>query len=212
MGEPTADDKIQQLVKAVLEAVDARLDGVRQEMAQFAADANRRHQDASDAIVALQRQVDELSARPARDADETGVGLNERMARATKILAERMEAAQRDAVLATERRLAQLTEQVDALQRSSHQPTPPPPTEMAAISRPLFDHAHITGPAPIVSDTARVRQMTAPPMPPIVPTTIAPPVNTAAAALTAHEEIDIDRLTSLINEKLEHFTLPQRPE
>jgi hypothetical protein len=82
---------------------------------------------------------------------------------------------------------------------------------LAEISRPFFEHGQPSGPSPRVSDTARLRQVTAPPIPPLVPTSMSA-ATTVPAAHAAHEDIDIARLTSLISEKLDHLSLPNRPD
>jgi hypothetical protein len=289
MNEPSTD-KIQQLVTAVLEAVDARLDGIRHELVQFAADADQRHHDVLATMAALERRVDELTARPTperagaevatADVHRSVADLNERMAQATKILVERIEAAHQQAAQATDRKVARLEEQLEAVramtstgltQAGPSVPAPRPAGSVAAptavtappstpsmsapdlapapapaptpapapapamsgsfghvtgqlphlnddalaeISRPLFEHAPVTGPIPRVSDSARVQQVTAPPIPPLVTPTMSPtgtPSGTPTVH-TAHEDIDIARLTSLISEKLDHLSLPNRPE
>jgi len=282
MNEPSMDDKIQQLVTAVLEAVDARLDGIRHELVQFAADADHRHHDVLGTVAALQRQVDALAERPASTPPEphqSVADLNERMAQATKILVERMEAAHHETAASTDRKVARLAEQIEELRagvvaqlaESSTTPTAsttpaaiathtaiepellPVPVEVPAehapapamsgsfghvtgqlphlddhaldeISRPLFEHGHVTAPTPRVSDTARLRQVTAPPIPPLVPTSMSHVTSTPASTPTAtstagtppahaaHEDIDIARLTSLISEKLDHLSLPNRQD
>jgi hypothetical protein len=276
MNEPSMDDKIHQMVTAVLEAVDARLDAIRHELVQFASDADQRHHDVLGTVAELRRRVDELADRPAPvaaraaasvDPRQSVADLNERMAQATKILAERMEAAHRDAAMATDRKVTQLADQIESLRRwaaTASAPaaatTPAPaaaePTAidtssgapllaqtpgdelsgfapaaamsgsfnhvtgqlphlsdnaLAEISRPFFEHGQPTGPSPRVSDTARLRQVTAPPIPPLVPTSMSP-ATTMPTAHTAHEDIDIARLTSLISEKLDHLSLPNRPD
>jgi hypothetical protein len=274
MNEPSMD-KVQQLVTAVLEAVDARLDGIRHELVQFASDADQQHHDLLGMIASLDRRVDELAARPAPVAESAPpthsvADLNERMAQATKILVERMEAAHRDAAVATDRKVALLAEQVEAVRamaaatlahaspsvpaprstlsaapvdvpEAAHAPltmhapvdsapapahTPAPAMSgsfgpvtgqlphldqgaLAEISRPLFDHGHVTASTPSVTDSARVQQVTAPPIPPIVAPTMAA---AGVAAHAAHEDIDIARLTSLISEKLDHLSLPNQPD
>jgi hypothetical protein len=285
MNEPSMDDKIQQMVTAVLEAVDARLDGIRHELVRFAADADQRHHDVLSTVAGLKQRVDELADRPeptaassppSADTRHSVADLNERMAQATKILVERLEAAHRDAAMATERKVTQLTDQIEALrswagttQLSEPLPTPlspsaastdadpasatPAPVEsqpdepmtsapapamsgsfshitgqlphltvntLEEISRPLYEHGHVTAPTPLVSDTARLRQVTGPPMPPLVPTSMSSSLPSALpsfpagtpTAHAAHEDIDIARLTSLINEKLDHLSLPNRPD
>jgi hypothetical protein len=186
------------------------------------------------------------------------------MAQATKILVERLEAAQRNAALATDRKVAQLGEQIEALRAATAAPLVSPTTPvssptsapaaaseqsvpgpagrdapndrtpapamsgsfghitgqlphlddhaLAEISRPLFEHGPVHGSESPISDTARLRQVTAPPMPPLVPTSMSPAMPAAPAVHTAHEDVDIARLTSLISEKLDHLSLPKHPE
>jgi uncharacterized protein YoxC len=276
MNEPSMD-KVQQLVTAVLEAVDARLDGIRHELVQFAADADQRHHDVLGMVASLDRRVDELASRPApvaaaAEPHQSVADLNERMAQATKILVERMEAAHHEAAMATDRKVAQLAEELEAVRamatatlahagpsvpaprsvavaaaEPASAPAPTTPTTssaaapaqsepqhdhapapamsgsfgpvtgqlphlnqdaLAEISRPLFGNGHVTGSTASVTDSARVQQVTAPPIPPIIAPTMTPTGQAAGAspAHAAHNDIDIARLT------LDHLSLPNQPD
>ena len=59
--EPTTDEKIELLVRSVLEAVDARLDAVRHEIAGFAADVEQRHHHVLESVAALDARVSALA-------------------------------------------------------------------------------------------------------------------------------------------------------
>lgn len=255
MHDPTTDEKIQQLVQAVLQAVDTRLDGIRHEMAQFGDDVERRHHEVLTTIAALEQRIDAMAAAPtATTTGAPAAGMGDRMEQATKLLIERIETAQRASMAATNQRLTQLDERIEALRPTATPrpatteptsgtpataaPTAPPVqavpaawteraepitgslphltnAELDRISKPLITYGHITSQVPIVPDHHGLRQMTAAPMPPLVTPTVgdgsAPtiiPAAAPAAPVGGDDEIDINRLASLLSEKLGQFSLP----
>ncbi len=210
MNEPTTDEKIQQLVRAVLDAVDSRLDGVRHELAVFSGDVERRHHEVLDALAALEQRV---------------VGL------------ERTDGERSSAGSTVRNRLEHLQTQLDSLEHEAHSMPAgrhhePPAADLSAISKPLYSTPHITTQLPIVTDPA-IQEITSLAIPPAVPPTMTSPTSTSptttsptspAAPVAARsaepeaesheitEEIDVERLTNLLNERLGHLTLPPRDE
>ncbi len=200
MNEPTTDEKIQQLVRAVLDAVDSRLDGVRHELAVFAGDVERRHHQVLDVIAAMESRVD------------------------------RLERAEHDHTAATasasdlDGRLEHLQTRLDRLETDAHaaMTAAAHATDLAEISKPLYSGTHVTTQLPIVTDPA-IHEITSLTIPPAVPTTMTPSpplpaTPTVAPTATAPEndditdEIDLEQLTNLLNERLGHLELPTRPE
>lgn len=168
MNEPTTDEKIQQLVRAVLDAVDSRLDTIRHELAVFSGDVERRHHEMLDALASLERRVDQL-------------------------------------------------------EHDTHGPPPThteaPPADLSAISKPLYTAPHITTQLPAITDPA-IQQITSLAIPPAVPPTMSSPTRATPAPHveppTPHhditEEIDLEQLTNLLNERLGHLTLPPQTD
>ncbi len=175
MAEPTTDEKIEQLVRSVLEAVDSRLESVRHEMSSFVADLDERHRQTMSTIESLERRITELTAMPrpaAHPAPPFQVPTSEHS--------------------------------IVALHPADghHQPA-----DLSIISRPLMEHGHITTQVPTVpAPMAIAEPFSAPPPPP-------PTVGEMPADITeVPEEIDIERLTSLLSERLGHLSLPLQSE
>lgn len=211
MNEPTTDEKIQQLVRAVLEAVDSRLAGVRHELADFAADVEHKHHQMLSSIAALERRVEHLEQLDVERAGAT--------------------AGTRERLLELQARVAQLE------QTPPTQAEPPHTADLSELARPLYSPGHATRELPIVTDPA-IQRITAPPIPPTVapvmsptprpPETAAPtpaptpraapaePITAVAAVARIDdditEDIDIERLKRILDERLSHLTLPQQPE
>lgn len=221
MDVPVNEEKIQQLVKAVLDAVDARLDTIRHDLAQFSADVERRHHETIIAVAALERRVDHLEQAGADHAGATG---------------------------SVRERLTHLVERVDALEaatRTTREPsTDQPSADYSTLSRPLYQ-GPITSQLPVVTDPA-IHELVAPPIPPAVPptmgpsahgtghplptppmfrtvepttheTAVVPPAPVAPPAITEPAaddtgEIDVERLTRILDEKLSHLHLPLRDD
>lgn len=221
------EEKIQQLVKAVLDAVDARLDTIRHDLAQFSADVERRHHETIIAVAALERRVDHLEQLGADQAATAGP---------------------------VKDRLMNLQERVDALEsaaaRTPKEPaTEPPAADYSTLSRPLYQ-GPITSQLPEVTDPA-IHELVAPPIPPAVPPTMGPSAHgtghplptppmfrtvepttretaltataqpaapapaqptTAAAPTDDTGEIDVEQLTRILDEKLSHLHLPIHDE
>lgn len=190
MSEPSTDEKIQQLVRSVLQAVDARLDAVRHDLAAFAAEEEQRHHQVLGTISSLERRVSDLE-----HADTT----------------------RRTSSNNIQERLDEMNLRIDALARpgasppvdvtGAHERVSPPP-DLDRISRPLFQGPHVTTQIPVVPalDLHDAPHDTPPPPP-------APPPAPATEATDEGEpEIDMDRLTALLSEKLGHFSLQPRPD
>lgn len=192
MSEPSTDEKIQQLVRSVLQAVDSRLDAVRHELAVHAAEEEQRHHQLLGSIAALERRLNDL---------------------------ERTDATRRGSSSNVLERLDELNLRVDMLALHSAAPaTPvtgthevvPPPPDLDRISRPLFQAPHVTTQIPIVPPISVEVEPTPEPEP--VSAAEPEPVHAAVteAAQDDEPEIDVDRLTALLSEKLGHFSLQPR--
>lgn len=190
MSELTTDEKIQQLVHSVLQAVDTRLDAVRHELAVFAAEEEQRHHQVLGTIASLERRLGDL---------------------------ERADVARRSSSTNIHERLDEMNERIDVLARPGAAPMPnvtgahevvPPPPDLDRISRPLFQGSHVTTQVPVVPSLPVHDEIPPPPAAPdpIVPAAPADAVDDAAP------EIDMDRFTALLSEKLGHFSLQPRPE
>ena len=193
MNEPTTDEKIQQLVRAVLDAVDSRLDGVRHELAVFSGDVERRHHEVLDVLAAVERRVAAL---------------------------ERSDGERADATSTVRDRLEHLQTQLDGLEHQANAApvTPrhePHPADLSAISKPLYSAPHITTQLPAITDPA-IQEITSLAIPRAVPPTMSSPTSAAPTPpeppRDITEEIDLEQLTNLLNERLGHLTLPPRTD
>ena len=188
--DASADEKIELLVHSVLEAVDARLAAVRQEVHQLGAEIEERHQDVLRQIQDIERRLERRAVEPVVGADT----LAARMEQATQVLLERIEAMHQRDTMATNERLAVLDEAVEKLSGS-------------AVSAPVASPAMLP----------RLDVMNAPfRLPPI--TTEQPVLATApsaqsiaVAAVAPDDEIDIDQLADLLTARLGQMSLAPRP-
>jgi hypothetical protein len=194
MNDPRNDETIQQLVRAVLDAVDSRLGGIRHELAVFSGDVERHHHEVLDALAAMERRVNALE-REAGDRTSTTSAVRDR--------------------------LEQLQTQLALLEHEAHT-TPPqrgevPALDLSAISMPLYATSHITTQLPAITDPA-IHEITSLPIPPAVPPTMSsptgtpPPARVEPAPRDITEEIDLEQLTNLLNERLGHLNLPPRAD
>jgi hypothetical protein len=192
MSEPTTDEKIQQLVRSVLQAVDTRLDAVRHDLAVYAAEEEQRHHQVLGTIASLERRLGDL---------------------------ERADTARRSSSSNIQERLDEMNERIDRLARPGAAPAPsvtgthdvvPPAPDLDRISRPLFQGPHVTTRVPVVPPLSAHDEMAPPPAPPSVPPAALPAVPQPGDE--AEPEIDIDRLTALLSEKLGHLSLQPRHE
>jgi hypothetical protein len=191
MTEPTTDEKIQMLVRSVLEAVDARLETVRHEMTTLTA-----------TLASVEQRIAALSVDNGEPATSG------------------LDAALVDRVAALERRLGDL-------QTAAPSGTSPAPndaahdtSDLSELARPLMVHGHITTQVPIVPDHMAIAEpmpapapaMPSPTLQPMsfAPAPAAPPAPEPASAID--DQIDIERLTSLLSERLGHLSLPTGTE
>ncbi len=183
MTEPTTEEKIEQLVRSVLEAVDSRLESVRHEMSSHIADLDERHRQTMATIESLERRIAELTALP----------------RAAAHPAHPAPAFQ---VPTTQQPI------VEMHVADGHYP----PADLSMISRPLMGHGHITTQVPTVPQPIAIAEpLSAPPPPPpsaVTELVAAMPELDADVS----EEIDIEQLTSLLSERLGHLSLPVQSE
>ncbi|MBI4932695.1 MAG: hypothetical protein HY828_02380 [Actinobacteria bacterium] len=231
MTEPTTEEKIQLLVKSVLEAVDARLDTVRHELATFSNDVEQRHHQLLESMAALDARITELAAGPTSPPDAAATARLTADLEALRLQVESLAsrpapappAALADApapaaalVLAPAAEVApDVPEPADpAVVTGSHQITR---EELDEISRPIV--THITTQVPVVPDPTKHHDPVEH-MPLRVPPMVTPHFGTPHAAPVADEhgdvaapagdEIDLDQLASLLNARLGSLSLPTR--
>ncbi len=200
MSELTTDEKIEQLVRSVLSAVDTRLSEVRDEMQVLAEDVDRRHH-------ALLLHLQELESRiehgPTEAVPNGADPLAARMEQATQVLLERIEAMQQRNTIATNERFASLSAAIDHLRGTSAAPAAPllpGLDEMNAplrVSRPATSTGQIPVLTPVIEPGAAVAAAH-----------VVDAVNEPAAA--GSEPIDLDKLADLLSERLGQLSLPPR--
>lgn len=123
------EDKIELLVRSVLEAVDARLDAVRGEIHALAADLNSRHLLVTTALADLERRV---ARQPAQSVPHGAD--SQRMEQATQMLLERIEAMHQRTTMATNDRFLQLRREIDLLRGSSGTVAPETPITSLGVT------------------------------------------------------------------------------
>jgi hypothetical protein len=201
MTEPTTEAKIELLVRSVLEAVDARLGAVRHEIVAFSNDVEQRHHHLLESIASLDARITELAQHTAVGTDEHAVahlaGELERVRLRVDSLAFRDGASKVPGADAVHHSL-----EPSATTTGSHQITR---EELDEISRPFV--TRITTQVPIVPDPNGHHE-------PVehLPVTVPPAVTPHFGAPPADDAIDLDQLTSLLNERLGSLTLPTRPD
>ena len=205
MSEPSIDEKIERLVRSVLEAVDTRLADVRQELHDLATLADRRHD-------AVEQQLRELERRMERQVAEThnpATGpdpLAARMEQATQVLLERIEAMHQRNTMATNERFAVLSNAIDQLRPGGAQGSEPAPA-----AAPVGPPADTSAPKPLIAGLDAMNAPLRIPTPTIQQPAIPGLVAHSAAPATdgrAGESIDIDKLADLLSERLGHLSLP----
>ncbi|MFM2077273.1 MAG: hypothetical protein RJA49_1163, partial [Actinomycetota bacterium] len=148
MSEPTTDEKIQLLVRSVLEAVDSRLDAVRHEVAAFAADVEERHQQLLGTVAEIDRRIATLERAEHPDhTSATGVTerLDEMSARLELLARAATDRAPQPATTGAETRTpSTVVAPVTPLPTAVPAHDLSRPSDLSAISRPLIDHAHVT--------------------------------------------------------------------
>ncbi|MEI8239517.1 MAG: hypothetical protein WCI22_08860 [Actinomycetota bacterium] len=205
MSESTNDDKIQQLVRSVLEAVDARLAGVRAEMSAAANDVQHRHAQLLDTIVALQQRVD-TGARQREAQDATIASFRAEL--------DRLKAMPPAPPAPTTHAPAPATTTAP----EPTMPTPTPPMDLSQFTRPLMADGYHTAPIPLVAMIEPVSPNDAAPQHALehhdvlVDLDERRDVAWAAASADAQadsEMIDLERLARLLGDKLDHLELPK---
>jgi hypothetical protein len=214
------DDKIQQLVRSVLEAVDTRLSGVRAEMLAAANDVQHRHQQLLDTVVALQQRVDTLNQQRSTQ-ERTIVELRNEIASLRQVPTPTMAVAPPVAApfvhspTSAEPSTAQpFTAQPFTAQPFTGESPHEAPLDLSSFTRPLMPDVHVTAQLPIVPQIEPVsvdehRQASHHDV--MVEHDDREAVEWAEANADSQadaEMIDLERLTRLLSDKLEHITLP----
>ena len=226
VSDPTIDDKIERLVRSVLEAVDARLLEVRQEVHELAAQVAQRDAEISRHLSDLEHRI-ERSAGETRGAVTGADPLAARMEQATQVLLERIEAMHQRTTIATNERFANVHAAIDELRGGGSAPTAAAPLlpGLDGMNAPLRV-GPVTSQQPIVTTTTVAEApppfhpmpafehvpvlQTEPAVSPVAPTAAAT-APTPAATAPADEGIDLSRLADLLSERLGHLNLPTRP-
>ncbi len=186
MDEQTNDDATAQLVHAVLQAVESRLDAVRHDVAVYASEVERRHHDTLAAVAAMERRIADL---------------------------ERAEQHRRSTASTVAERLDDMSARLDTLSQAAIDRLAPMPTagmptpdglptldaaghevtsagDLSSISKPLLDPTQITTQVPIVTDPS-IQRMTSLPIPAAVrPTMTAPTLTSFAASASAEQPLN----------------------
>jgi hypothetical protein len=207
MSDATTDEKIEQLVRSVLEAVDARLDAVRHEVAGFAADVEQRHHEVLATVASLDERIDALR----RQADDVTALQREldRLGARVAALDHAAPAAAHSTLIAPRR--ASMPEPF--LQTPIDSPAEVTgeihigQAELDEISKPLVT-PHITTQVPMISDPNGHHHEPVEHMPLTIPPPVAPTFEATADTDAGEDHIDLDQLASLLNERLGHFSLP----
>jgi len=240
VSDQSSDQKIEQLVRSVLAAVDQRLQEVREEVHALAAEVEQRHQEMSRLVQDLERKMDRAAAdaRPPAGANDP---LAARMEQATQVLLERIEAMHQRTTMATNERFAAMNATLDQLRAN---PTPPaagtsPFQVLDAMDAPL-KLATVTGQHTIVAPLLPTPPMIVHTPEPERPATERPATDRPATeramperpqqkspAATANADapgpapaaevvpdggIDIHQLADLLSERLGHLSLPIRSD
>jgi hypothetical protein len=217
MSDPS-DEKIEQLVRSVLAAVDSRLSDIRGEMHQLAAATQERHE-------LLVKEVRDLERRLSGTGGESAGG-DARLDQSTLLLLERIESTQQRSIAATNERFELINQSLEQLTNGVVVPAvasaavPMPsleamdaPFRMSVSNEqiPITAPLPITGPLPLTPSTeASIPPPVLAPIPPLAaPMTVpfTPPVIDAADNAD-NEPIDISRLADLVSEHLGQLSLP----
>lgn len=202
MDELSTDEKIERLVRSVLEAVDQRLVGIREEIAGLTVEVAAKHHHVLSLLADVERR---FAARVASASGEPNVGVEQ----ATQMLLERIEAMhQRDTMSANER-FARLSGTVDELRASIGSAAaeatslPEPATAVSVIPEPVLPEPVLPEPVlaplsltPVPAGASIDFSVVTAPLFPGSPVTGRQPVIDSA------EPIDLTELTSLLSERL----------
>jgi len=190
MADPGTDDKIARLVHSVLEAVDARLAEVRHEVLVLGEELGLKHLQVKQQIDELSQRVDRLNSVPTTGEPRTAAGDE-----VTQVLLEQVEATQRRYAERTEQRLAQLDAAISQLR-----------TGPAAAPQ-----ASAVDPGPSLTPSLPSFAQVSAPLLTTPPTVDLPPraeVTGEHKVIQEGEQIDLDRLTDLLTQRLGQLDLP----
>lgn len=176
------DDKIERLVRSVLEAVDARLLEVRQEVQELATHVAQRDADIGRQLHELELRIERSAAEP-RGAVTGADPLAARMEQATQVLLERIEAMHQRTTIATNERFANVHAAIDELRQGSVAPA------AAAPLLPALDGMN----APLRVGPITTQQPVVAPTPITTPlaTSLATPLTTPHAAMPTLEHVPV---------------------
>ena len=203
MTDHATDDKIARLVHSVLEAVDLRLAEVRHEILVLGEEVGLRHLEVQQQIQDLSRRLDRTAAeRAPSSGNEPRAVANEAVA---QVLLEQLEATQRRHAELTDQRLAQLDAALAQLRLApTSAPAAAPAPAAAAPLAPTLPPAAPAATGPLHSLTPSLpsfAQVSAP--------LLATPTTTGEhKVIQEGEQIDLDRLTDLLTERLGQLDLP----
>jgi flagellar biosynthesis/type III secretory pathway chaperone len=164
MPDP-ADDKIEQLVRSVLAAVDARLTEVRHELQAVAVSVEQRHREALQHMQDLEHRLERRAADNGASTTD-GDPLAARMEQATQVLLERIEAMHQRNTIATNERFALINQTLEQI-RGEHDATPitvPVMPALDAMNAPLRV-GPVTAPTPVVAASTPTIAPIAAPLP-----------------------------------------------
>ncbi|MDO8390722.1 MAG: hypothetical protein Q7V57_09555 [Actinomycetota bacterium] len=204
MSDNVTDDKITRLVHSVLEAVDLRLAEVRHEILVLGEDIGLRRLEVQEQIQDLSRRIDHLAAEGGSGSSTSHDGDP-----STAALLEQLESKHRRDAEHAEQRITQLEVALAQMKAS------------AAITAP-HQPASTLAPPPAATPSSTPSQGFTPSLPtlsrvtaPLITSTPTTEVAPARATTTGEhniiqegEQIDLDRLTDLLTERLGQLDLP----
>jgi len=198
----TTDQKIEQLVRSVLTAVDTRLGDVRDEMQALAADVERRHH----AVLLHLQELEGRIEHGVSDAAQSGSDpLAARMEQATQVLLERIEAMHQRSTIATNERFASLSATIEQMRGAA--------PAIATASAPLMlglDEMNAPLRVPTATTTGSIPILTPSTDLVVAPVAGEPTLKADQATVAGSEPIDLSKLADLLSERLGHLTLPPR--
>lgn len=201
VSEPTIEDKIELLVRSVLEAVDVRLGEIRDEVHTLAGDVRRQHDDLAQRVGALERRAGNTRTDAAQDTAQQ---------------LERIEAMHQRHAVEIDERFADVHAAVDRLNGATAKALTP--TDNAPIPL-LIDLDSMTAPLRVPSITGQhpVMMQEPPSTPPIElfasPTDLDRSIDFDSPSTDDmdREPIDMTQLADLLSERLGQLSLPPAP-
>jgi len=186
MDEQTNDDATAQLVHAVLQAVESRLDAVRHDVAVYASEVERRHHDTLAAVAAMERRIADLE-RAEQHRRSTASTVAERLDDMSARL-DTLSQAAIDRMAPTPTAGMPMPDGLPTLDAAGHEVASA--GDLSSISKPLLDPTQITTQVPIVTDPS-IQRMTSLPIPAAVrPTMTAPTLTSFAASASAEQPLN----------------------